>query len=64
MFGPKIKVSKPLYERLKKQAEFAGYRSTDAFIIQALENELARLEDVEAESMERVEDRLKGLGYL
>jgi predicted CopG family antitoxin len=62
MFGPKIKVDKDLYERLKRCAEAAGYSSVDEFIRHTLERAAAAIE--EADSEEEVKKRLQGLGYL
>lgn len=62
MFGPKIKLDRNLYEKVKKYAEIAGYSSVDEFVTHALEKELARLED--ADSEEEIKKRLKGLGYI
>ena len=62
MFKPKIKIEPPLYERLGKAAEKAGYASTEEFILHTLEKAVAGLES--AESEEEVKKRLQGLGYL
>ena len=62
MFGPKIKLDKVLYEKVKKYSQLAGYSSVDEFVTHALEKELAKLED--AESEEEIKNRLKGLGYI
>jgi hypothetical protein len=62
MFGPSIKVSKELWERIKKRAEASGYSSPDEFIQHVLEREVARLDD--ADSDEEITRKLKGLGYL
>ena len=62
MFGPKIKLEKELYAKVKKYAELAGYSSTEEFITHALEKEIAKLED--AGSDEEIKKRLKGLGYI
>ena len=62
MFGPKVKLDKALYERVHKAAELAGYSSTDEFIIHIIEREVATLEQAEAE--DKVEERLRGLGYI
>ena len=58
----KIKLDSHLYDRVKKIAEIAGYSSTDEFIIHIIEKELSRLES--AETDEKVEERLRGLGYI
>ena len=62
MFGPSIKVSKELWERIKARAATAGYSSPDEFVQHVLEREVARLE--EAQSDEDIARKLKGLGYL
>ncbi len=62
MFGPRIKLSKELYEKVKRYAAAAGYATPDEFVAHALEKELAPLED--ADSEEEIRQRLKGLGYL
>ena len=60
--GPKVKISKELYERVAKYATIAGYSSIDEFVVHALEAQLAQLE--EAQSDEEIKEKLKGLGYL
>ncbi|GAB4109728.1 MAG: hypothetical protein Kow001_10080 [Acidobacteriota bacterium] len=62
MFGPKVKLDKGLYERVRKYAGLAGYSSVDEFVAHALEKELAKLED--AGSEEEIKKRLRGLGYI
>ena len=62
MFGPKIKLDKDLYERLKRCADTAGYSSVEEFIQHTLEKAAAVLD--EADSEEEVKKRLQGLGYL
>ena len=62
MFGPKVRIDKELYERLKRCAETAGYSSTDEFIRHVLEKTAAAGE--EADSEDEVRKRLQGLGYL
>jgi metal-responsive CopG/Arc/MetJ family transcriptional regulator len=62
MFGPKVKLDKELYERLRRCAERAGYSSTEEFVRHALEKAAATVE--EADTEEEVRRRLKGLGYL
>ena len=62
MFGPKIRIDKALYERLKEAAERAGYASTDEFIRHVLEREADRIG--EADEDEQVEQQLRGLGYI
>lgn len=62
MFGPKIKLEKDLYDKVRKYAEIAGYSSVEEFVTHALEKEVAQLE--EAESEEEIKKRLQGLGYI
>jgi hypothetical protein len=62
MFGPSIKVSKELWERIKTHAAAAGYSSPGEFVQHVLEREVARLE--ETQSDEEIARKLKGLGYL
>ena len=62
MFGPKVKLEKGLYEKIKKYSEIAGYSTIEEFVTHALEKELAKLED--ADSEEEIKKRLKGLGYI
>ena len=58
----KVKIDDHLYDRVKRIAEIAGYSSTDEFISHIIEKELGRLES--AETDEKVEERLRGLGYI
>lgn len=62
MFGPKIRLEKDLYDKVRKYAEIAGYSSVEEFVTHALEKEVAQLE--EAESEEEIKKRLQGLGYI
>ncbi len=62
MFGPRIKLDRALFEKVKKYSELAGYSSVEEFVTHALEKELAKLED--ASSEEEIKNRLKGLGYI
>ena len=58
----KIKLDSHLYDRAKKVAEIAGYSSAEEFVIHIIERELKQLES--ADSDEKVEERLRGLGYI
>ena len=60
--GPSIKLKKELWERVEKVAEVAGYSSPQEFVSHVVEKELAKLED--ADSDEKILDKLKGLGYI
>lgn len=62
MFGPKIKLEKELFERIKKLAKLSGYSSTDEFVAHVLEKELANVDD--GGSDEEVKKKLEGLGYI
>jgi hypothetical protein len=58
----KIKLDSNLYDRVKKIADVAGYGAPEEFIVHIIEKELSRLET--AESDEKIEERLRGLGYI
>jgi predicted DNA-binding protein len=62
MFGPKIKLDKELFERVKKVAKLSGYTSADEFVAHVLEKELANVDD--AGSEEDIKKKLEGLGYI
>ena len=62
MFGPKVKIDKALFEKIKMYAEIAGYSSVEEFVRHALEKELKQFEG--AESEEEIRQKLKGLGYI
>ncbi len=62
MFGPKVKVSKELLEKIKKYSEVAGYSSVEEFVTHALEKEIAKLEEVDSD--EEIKKKLQGLGYI
>jgi ferritin-like metal-binding protein YciE len=62
MRGPKVKLDRDLYGRLRRCAEAAGYSSAEEFIVHVLEQAAATAE--EADSPDEISKRLKGLGYL
>lgn len=62
MFSPKVKLDRNLYDRVVQAARKAGYASPEEFIRHIIEREVAALE--EADSDEKVEERLRGLGYI
>jgi len=63
MFGKTaIKLDESLWGKVRKYSVLAGYSSPDEFVIHALEKELAQLE--EADSDEKIKEKLKGLGYI
>ena len=57
-----IKLNSDLWQRIIDCAAKAGYSSPQELVEHAIEKELARQD--EAEAQEEVERRLKGLGYL
>jgi Zn-dependent oligopeptidase len=63
MFGKKIKLNQELYDKAKKYAETAEYSSVDEFITHIIEKEIQNIEQ-DGDSLEEVEKRLKGLGYI
>lgn len=58
----KINLDRALHDRVKKVAEAAGYSSPEEFVIHVIERELSKLETPEDDP--RIEERLRGLGYL
>jgi len=62
MFGPKIKVTKEIYDKLKQIADLSGYSSVDEFVVHVLEKEIAKVGQDDDD--EKVKERLKGLGYI
>lgn len=64
MFGSdvKIRIAKPLYERLSEIANAGGYSSTDEFITHVLEKESAKFDDAADDT--EVQKQLRGLGYI
>lgn len=59
---PSVKLDKPLFNRIKKCAEIAGYSSAAEFVVHVLEKEMSKLED--AQSDEDIAAKLQGLGYI
>ena len=62
MLGPKIKLSKELFEKVKQLAELSGYSSVDEFVAHVLEKAITTA--TEDDDKEKVKERLKGLGYI
>ncbi|MBM3999615.1 MAG: hypothetical protein FJ297_08785 [Planctomycetes bacterium] len=58
----KVQIDANLYERAKQAAALAGYSSVDELIATAIENELKRLGEADAER--QVAEQLRGLGYI
>ncbi|HVX66072.1 MAG TPA: hypothetical protein VHA11_05710 [Bryobacteraceae bacterium] len=62
MLSPTIKLKKATWERVKRVSEAAGYSSPQEFVEHIVEKELAKLD--EADSNEKLLEKLKGLGYI
>ena len=63
MFGrATVKLDNDLWAKVRKYAALAGYSSPTEFVVHALQKELAQLE--EADSDEKIKEKLKGLGYI
>ena len=58
----KVKIAKPLYDRLAGIASAGGYSSTEEFIVHILEKEAAKFD--EATDDAEVQKQLRGLGYI
>jgi hypothetical protein len=58
----KVKIAKPLYQRLSEIASAGGYSSTEEFIVHILEKEAAKFDDAADEA--EVRRQLRGLGYI
>ncbi len=62
--GPKIKIDKALYERLKSVTELAGYSSVEEFVTHIIERELSEIDPSGGQDPEAMREKLKGLGYI
>lgn len=63
MFGRKsVRLDTPLFVKVKRYADLAGYSSVEEFVAHVLEKEIARLD--QADSEEDIRKKLSGLGYL
>jgi len=63
MFGRnRIALDPALLTKVRRYADLSGYSSVEEFITNALEKEIAHLE--EASSEKEIKKRLKGLGYI
>ena len=58
----KVNLESSLFERAKAAAVKAGYSGVDEFIAHAIEVELKRIGEDDAER--QVADQLRGLGYI
>lgn len=61
MFSPKLRLDPDLHRRAEKHAQALGYSSLEEFVTHLLEREMKPLS---AEDQEKLDERLKGLGYL
>lgn len=71
MFGPKIKVSKTLYDKLREASLALGCSSVDEFAVKVLDSESSRVLSKSVKSagaseseIAELKNKLKGLGYL
>ena len=58
----KIKIDKNLYTRVKDFSESEGYSSPEEFVTHIIEQELSKRKS--ADSDEKVQEQLRGLGYI
>ena len=58
----KVKIAKPLYQRLAEIATAGGYSSAEEFITHILEKEAAKFDEAADEA--EVQKQLRGLGYI
>ncbi len=58
----KVAIDSNLYERARQAATKAGFSSVEELITTAIEKELKRLGEADAEK--QVADQLRGLGYI
>jgi hypothetical protein len=64
MFGSKVKIEPDLLERCRRQAKKEGYSSVEEYVAHVLDKALRTAEDKSADDDRKVEERLKGLGYI
>lgn len=58
----KVSIDSNLYDRARQAAAAAGYSSVEELVATAIENELKRIGEEDAE--QQVADQLRGLGYI
>jgi hypothetical protein len=61
VFSPKLRLDPELHRKAEKHALALGYSSLEEFVSHLLEREM---EPLSAEDKEKLDERLKGLGYL
>ena len=65
-----IKIPRPLYDKIGKVIDGAGYNSVTDFVVYVMRDLVASHEVVargpgpDADDIERVKERLRGLGYM
>ena len=64
-----IKISKDLFEKIKKRIKGTGFKSVDYYVEYVLKEVLSEMdeetdEELSKEDEEKVKDRLRALGYL
>ncbi len=64
MFGPKIKIDRELYGKLKEIAGQRGYSSVDEFVTHILEREVSKGSGGVKGDEEEIKKKLEGLGYM
>jgi hypothetical protein len=65
MFGPKIKIDRELYAKLKELAGERGYSSVEEYVTHILEREISRGGGGGGpQDEEEIKKKLEGLGYL
>lgn len=70
MFGPKLKISKELMEKMKLASDHVGCSSVDEFVESVLEREADRInreiaaDKISKEEVDDITEKLKGLGYI
>ena len=64
MFGPKIKIDRELYGKLKEIAAQRGYSSIEEFVTHILEREVSGGGGGGKSDEEDIRKKLEGLGYL
>jgi hypothetical protein len=64
MFGPKVRLSKELFELCKRHATETGYGSIEEFVAHTLEKEIRKTAQGRSKDEAIMAKRLQGLGYL
>ncbi|RLG16808.1 CopG family transcriptional regulator [Nanoarchaeota archaeon] len=59
-----ISIPKPLYERIKKRLRNTGFSSVSSYVTYVLREIEANISRKGKENRERIEEKLRALGYL